>query len=364
MTGALPLATGAYIKQLDVSQGSASTVTTDANGQPLYPITVTGSSASNGVDDSFGGGVLTTAGPTLGHGAPVQLGITDVEPGALVSNNYPSAYKTSVYGKATAAQLAGLSASTVFDQVFGIFVNTNGLSLSDSPLSLSSETISSVLLGAFGNTNWHSVPNSKGNPVTSTSQPIVIVNREQGSGGRTATDIYFTTDECNKVSVKPIKESTGGTADYFATPDVLAAANTIPGSITYATIDNAGSSKYPNLTLAQIDGATASNLNAANGIYGDWFEATAVTNSSISPLSTDQQSLVDFLIGQLQNVQTAPSAVDILANPNYNTSNTATGVPNVGLPVSGTAYSAGGKTIYINPFTRNGNSCNMPVDTL
>ena len=362
VTGALPLVTGAYIKQLDVSQGTSSTP--DSNGQPLYAINVSGASATNGIDDTFGSGVLTTANPGgLGSGAPVQLGITDVEPGALIGNNYPSAYKSSVYGKATAAQLASLTATTIFDQVFGVFVNTQGLSLSDTPLSISRATLANVLRGTAGSTNWNTVPNTNGNAVTSGSQGIVIVNREQGSGSRTATDIFFTTDQCNKNSVKPIKESTLGTADFFSTGNVLAAANSIPGSITYATIDNAGSSKYPNLTLVALDGITPSNLNAATGQYQDWFEATAVTNTSVSPLSTDQQSVVTYLISAFQNVATAPGAVDVLANPNYNSANTSP-TPSAGLPVSGTASVNAGKTIYINPFTRSGNSCLPPVNTI
>jgi len=52
-----------------------------------------------------------------------QMGITDVEPGALVGANYPSAYKSSC------TPCHGLAAreshqTPIFDQVFGVFVNT------------------------------------------------------------------------------------------------------------------------------------------------------------------------------------------------------------------------------------------------
>jgi hypothetical protein len=58
--------------------------------------------------------------------------------------------------------------------------------------------------------------------------------------------------------------------------------------------------------------------------------------------------------GELQNLATAPHAVDINVISNVGT-NSAT------VPV--TASTVGGKTIYINPFTRSGNSCSIPAET-
>ncbi|HMK85712.1 MAG TPA: hypothetical protein VK437_07125 [Steroidobacteraceae bacterium] len=346
VTGALPLVSGSTINQLSLAGATGS--------GPSYSVSVPGSSASNGIDDSFASGVFK---------APVQFGITDVEPARLTGANYPSAYKSSVYGKATATQLANLTATTIFDQIFGIFVNTNsaafsaaeaaGQGTSTASLQLSRDAVANILNGT--DANWNEVQLPGGAAVTTTSLPIVIVNREQGSGSRTSTDLFFETDECNTVTQSPILETTKGTADYFSTGNVLAAANGIPGSITYASIDNAGSTSYPNLTLVAINGVQPSQLNAASGVYGDWFEATAVTGSNYTSLSADQQGLIQYLITAFQTESTAPGAVDILANPNYNTA---------ALPVSSTASVNGGVTIYINPFTRGGVSCNVPLDTL
>ncbi len=346
VTGALPLVSGAQINQL--SLGSA----TGSAGS--YTAAVGGASATNGIDDSFTGAVFK---------APVQMGITDVEPGALTGNNYPSAYKSSVYGKATAAQLAGLTQATIFDQVFGVFVNTNSTAFSSAEksgqgtatasLDLSQQTIAAILQG--NQVNWNDVPDTSGNAVTSASLPITIVNREQGSGSRTATDLFFTGDHCSALPQTAIQESTGGTADYFSTGNVLAAANTIPGSITYASIDNAGSSSYPNLTLVAVDNVQPSNLNAAAGTYGAWYEATVTTGSNYSSLSADQQGLIQGLITAFQTQATLPGAADILANPNYNTPS---------YPVSGTGVTISGHTVYINPFSRLGNSCNDPLPFL
>jgi len=280
-----------------------------------------------------------------------------------VVNNYPSAYKSSVYGHATAVQLAGLTQTPIFDQVFGVFVNTNssafspteksGQGTANASLALSRQTIATILQG--DQTNWDDVPDTSGNAVTSTGLGITIVNREQGSGSRTATDIFFTGDHCTNPLQTAIAESTGGTADYFSTGNVLAAANTVPGAITYASIDNAGSSSFPNLTLVAVDGVPPSNLSAAAGTYGDWFEATVTTGSSFKSLSTAQQALIQGIITAFETEATLPGAADILANPNYNTPS---------YPISGTGVTITGHTIYINPDSRLGNSCNDPLNFL
>jgi hypothetical protein len=342
VTGALPLVSGSQINQLALAGATGSAGS--------YSVAVGGASGTNGIEDSFTGGIAQE---------PVQMGITDVEPAALVNANYPSAYKSSVYGKATAAQLAGLTQATIFDQVFGVFVNTassafstaekSGQGTATASLDLSQQTIGAILQG--NQVNWNDVPDTSGNAVASSSLAITIVNREQGSGSRTATDLYFTGDHCVSPLQSPIQESTGGTADYFSTGNVLAAANTIPGAITYASIDNAGSSTYPNLTLVAVNNVQPSNLNAAAGTYGAWYEATVTTGANYSGLSADQKGLITNLIAAFQTEATLPGAADILANPNYNTPS---------YPISGTGVTITGHTVYINPFSRIGNSCNDP----
>src|SRR5580700_8271734 len=187
VTGALPLVSGSSINQLSIAGAAGSA--------GVYTVAVAGSSGTNGVDDSFASGVFK---------APVQMGITDVEPGALTGANYPSAYTSSVYGKATASQLAGLTQTPIFDQVFGVFVNTNSTAFSTAEkagqgtatasLNLGRDTIGAILQGNIA--NWNDAPDTGGNAVTSSSLAITIVNREQGSGSRTATDIFFTGDHC------------------------------------------------------------------------------------------------------------------------------------------------------------------------
>jgi hypothetical protein len=342
VTGALPIVSGSSINQLNLSS---------ATGGPVnYTVAVTGSSATNGIDDSFGPSTAVMK-------EPVQFGITDVEPGALTSDNYPSAYKSSVYGTATATQLSGLGKSALFQQVFGIFVNTKSAgggftAAEQASLSLSKATITNILQGST--TDWSLASDTAGNPVTSGASPITIVNREQGSGSRTATAIYFTDDECNAAAVS-IAESTAGTADFFSTGNVLSNANTVPGAITYASIDNAGS--YANLTLVSIDGIYPTNLAAAQGQYDFWYEATGVVNSKTS-LTPSQTSLISYLTTAFQTLSSAPHATDVLA------------IPGKGSPANSASLpptpngSATVTTIYVNPFTRKANSCAAPFNSI
>ena len=139
--------------------------------------------------------------------------------------------------------------------------------------------------------------------------------------------------------------------DGFATGDVLATAATTPGSITYASIDNNG--KQAALSMASINGVAPDNLKATSGEYDWWFEATAQKGTITSAGGT---GIYNWLVGgELSNIATAPHAKDIMAIPN------ASNAPVV--PVTSTASTVGGVTIYIDPFTKGGNSCSIPAET-
>jgi hypothetical protein len=182
VTGALPLVSGSQINQLSLAGATGSAGS--------YTVAVAGSSGINGVDDSFASGVFK---------APVQMGITDVEPGALTGANYPSAYKSSVYGKATASQLAGLTQTPIFDQVFGVFVNTNSTAFSTAEkagqgtatasLNLGRDTIGAILQGNIA--NWNDAPDTGGNAVTSSS--LAITNRVRAAARQRTSSSRVTT---------------------------------------------------------------------------------------------------------------------------------------------------------------------------
>jgi hypothetical protein len=333
VVGALPIAgsaTGApplgatTIKFLDLTNAA---VTTTA-------VATTGTSAANGITDSWGG-------PLTGH--TVEVGVTDVEPGQFIGKNYPSTYNTANFGTATPANLGALTKTVLFDQVFGLFVNTSGLSGGGTgqTINLTRSTVANILTGLY--TDWSQVPTGTAGTavVSSTPAAITLVNREPGSGTRTGASIYFLGYNCDQ-SATPIAET--GAADGFATADVLATATATPGSITYASIDNAGKA---NLSTVQLNGVAPSNAAVISGSYDWWYEAQLIKGVSINSTGS---AIYTFLTTELSNVNTAPHVVDILAVPKAFAP---------GVPAANTAEP--GAPIYVNPFTRLNNSCHYPA---
>jgi ABC-type phosphate transport system substrate-binding protein len=337
VVGALPLVQGHQVKRLDLTQCTAGAV-----------CTVNGVTATSGPNDSWTGAVTEDF---------VQLGITDVEPGQLTGADSPltsgigTPYATTAFGNATPAQLAALSTVRLFDQVFGLVVNTSGESFST--LNISKQTAANILLGLF--TDWSGVPDassSTGAPLSSAAAPITHVDREPGSGTRTATNIFFLNYQCG--ATQPIA-ATGGEVLNYSTTDELTLANSTKGSIAYTSIDQiqnpANGTKFPNLALFQIDGVTPSNWAAATGSYGFWFEATAVP--ATTPAVTGNSAQIStFLQGDMPKLARAPASPDILV------------IPGIGGNVGAVPFNNNGQTgtaeIYVNPYTRGGGSCNVP----
>jgi hypothetical protein len=329
VVGALPIASGKTVKFLDLS----------LPGCAVTNPSVVGLSVNVGTTDGWTGCVGQHA---------VEMGVTDVEPSQFHTPNYPSAYSTAVFGSATQSQLANLTKTPLFQQVFGIYVNTQGINGlgTGQAIDLTRETVANILSGNYS--DWSSVPTASGGAVSSTSQPITIVNREAGSGSRTGATIYFLGTNCVTFPVSLSDPSP--LSDGYATGDVLTTASTTPGAITYASIDNSKAG----LTLATLNGITPSNLAATNGTYDYWFEATAQKGTITS---TGGLGIYNWLVGgELANVATAPHVKDILAIPNVGTNGGA-------VPATSTASVVGGVTIYINPFTKGGNSCSIPQST-
>ncbi|MGO9037843.1 MAG: substrate-binding domain-containing protein [Steroidobacteraceae bacterium] len=330
VVGALPIVSGQPVKFLDLT----------ASGCAVTNPSVVGLSVNVGTTDGWSGCVTEHA---------VEMGVTDLEPTVFVPPNYPSAYSTTVFGSASKAQLAALTKTELFQQVFGLFVNTSGINggAVGQAVDLSRETVAQILAGNY--TDWSAVPTSTGGAVSSVSQPITIVNREAGSGTRTGATTYFLGTNCNTAYQLSLFDPSPG-SDGYATGDVLATAASTPGAITYASIDNNGA--QANLTMVSLSGISPTNLAATSGAYDWWFEATAQKGNITSAGGT---GIYNWLIGgELANLATAPHAKDINVIPNLGTNGTA-------VPVH--SSTVGGVTIYVNPFTRSGNSCKYPVET-
>jgi hypothetical protein len=330
VVGALPVVSGKAIKFLDLS--TAATL-----GGAL---TTTGTSATVGTTDGWGGALTSHT---------VEVGITDVEPAQFTGSNYPSLYSTAAFGTASPAQLAGLTKTALVDQVFGLFVNTSGINggATGQAIDLSRETAAAILKGTY--TDWSQVPTASGGRVSSVAKAITVVNREAGSGSRAGASIYFLNTGCAPTG-STINDPTPA-SDAYATGDALAAAGNTTGAITYASIDNAGKA---NLTTVSLSGVAPSNLAATAGTYDWWYEAQLIKGTITSPGGA---AIYSFLTTELSAVSTAAHFASILAIPGV--AGNVKAVPVVPSPPP--AGTTGTTTIYVNPFTRSNNSCNVPT---
>jgi hypothetical protein len=346
VVGALPLVQNKKILRLNL----ADTTNCATTGAATASCSVTGVTATAGTTDSWTGGLTQDF---------VQLGVTDVEPAQLTNGDFPSNYSAAVFGTATAAQLKALPTSRIFDQVFGLAVNTTGggfpadTGTGISGVSLSKEAAANILTGSYS--DWSAVPDAKTfTSVTSAPVAITRIDREPGSGTRTATNIFFLNYQCGTTNSI---QSNPGEQLNFSTADELTQANGIAGAIAYASIDQilnpSNLAKWPNLALVSIDGVTPSTQAAAAGAYGFWFEATFVPNTTALGSGTGSSALATFLENTLPTLAGAPSSPDIDVIPSYK-GNTAS------VPL--TSKGSGTTAVYVNAFSRLGNSCNVPSE--
>jgi len=312
---------------------------------PAINCPVNGTSFNNGPTDSFSLSVTRDI---------VHLGVADVEPTLFTGNNFPlntgtlGKYNSAVYGNVTTAEIGALQTSPAFQQVFGLAVNTSGGAFTNG-VNLTKEAAANILSGSY--VNWNSVPDAlTGNPVTSTSLPITLYNRETGSGTRTQANAYYLGYLCNPGNGSVFDNQP---QDYWATGDVLTQTNSVAGAITYSVIDQLPSTKYPNLVFATLNGVLPSNLAAATGQYDEWFEAKFVRNFNFATFAAPTQGLANFMVNTLPALATGP--VDVADNVIPFVSNNTPTVPLA-------KHTVGTISIYINPYTRSGNSCAIPAE--
>jgi ABC-type phosphate transport system substrate-binding protein len=328
VTGALPIASGQPIMQLNLQTTAC---------QVAGPV-VNGTSATVGTVDGWTGCVTKHA---------VEMGVTDVDPPQFTpsSGNYPTAYSSTVFGSANLATYNFAGQTRLFQQVFGLYVNSQTINGATSPgatIALNREAGAAIFAGNY--TDWSEIAIGTGAPLSSVAAPITVISREAGSGTRTGASLYFLGQNCLKKPLTYIDNFPQ--YDGFATGDVLTYASTTPGSITYASIDNSKTG----LTIATLQGTAATNTNAATGQYDWWFEAYTQRAATIA--SPGGLALYNWLThGELQNLATAPQKTDILAIPNL----AGNGAGTVPLTQNG--------VIYLNPYSRGTGNCNIPSPT-
>jgi ABC-type phosphate transport system substrate-binding protein len=334
--GALPIASGRSIMQLDLSTAAC---------QVSSPV-VNGTSATVGTIDGWTGCVTKHA---------VEMGITDIDPPQFTttSGNYPTAYSATVFGSANLETFVFTGQSPVFDQVFGLYVNTqtiNGASAPGAILNLSREAGAAIFSGSY--TDWSEVANAAGGAVSSVPAPITVVSREAGSGTRTGVSMYFLGQNCSTQPLAYVDNFPS--LEGYTTDEVLTYASTIPGAITYASIDNTKAG----LTLVQLSRVTPSNLAAATGQYDWWY--TAYTQREAAIASPGGLALFNWLkAGELQNLLTAPERPDIVAIPNIGTN----GPGSSNVQIVPLLYTITATPVYLTPYSRGTSNCNIPTPT-
>jgi hypothetical protein len=352
IVGAIPVAANHNILRMNLNDGSC------AVAGAVGTCTISGTTSQNGPSDSWGPATIEDG---------VGLGVTDVEPTQLIGADSPLplpngsapaavAFKTSAFGNPTPAQMKGLSTSPLYQQVFGLAVNTSGETFSS--VNLDRATAANILLGNI--TDWSKATDfGTGNPIASSSAAITNVDREYGSGTRTGANIYF--EEYCTGAGSPISNHTNLN---YATSDELTAANGTPGSVAYTVIDQiqnpANQTKWTNLVLAKINGIAPSNLAAATGQYDYWFEATLVPNGAVLGASgagsSQMRTLADQLMNTLPTLAKAPQSPAVNVIPGLDGNATAYPTPTANNTLGNTT------TVYVSQFTRGGSSCAAPIE--
>jgi hypothetical protein len=336
VVGALPIVTNKQIKRLNIA-GCTTNGTTNT-------CTVNGVTSQTGTTDAWTGAVTADT---------VQLGVTDVEPSLLVANDFPANYSSAAFGTATPAQMKALPTVRLFDQVFGLVVNKNSQTFSS--VNLTRESAANIILGNYS--DWSNVPDAvTGNPISSTPSAITRINREPGSGTRTSTNVFLFGYHCGSAVSMP--NPLAGEVLNFSTGEEMNAVNNTPGSVAYASIDQilnpSNGTKFTNVILASIDNVAPSNQAAATGRYGWWFEATLVPETGVTGGSL---ALSTYLQTNLPKLANLPSIPDVLAIPGVAAGNNAT------TPLTSNG-GAGTAQVFVNPYSRAGNSCSVPGEQI
>jgi hypothetical protein len=295
----------------------------------------------------------------------VQLGVADLEPGILTGFGAPVAENGNYPVDASIVAFLGAdpngatgnlgSVNGISDQVFTFIANSK-LGVTN----LNKQTLASIFNGTYG--DWSVVPKADGSGfVTTTSVPIIVCERDQGSGTRASHTVYLglnkqcgsaplaiaatTSAFCNAVShecastgteISCVASSTQtGAIGYAVNQGAVA-----PAGTTYIAVDG----KLPNL------GATsAPNIVAASGGYDYWYQATMNYSKALQTNTTGLKTLADCLVHRLNDSANLPaSSASLMADP-------AGAVSFPAIPVAD-------PTKPVNVATRPNGSCSSPVN--
>jgi ABC-type phosphate transport system substrate-binding protein len=272
--------------------------------------------------------------------AALDIGVSDEEPGAFGNialgatgswagggQHDPIATGTYTFlgNDRGVDDLQALTHSTVFQQVHG-FIASSNLGLTDLPKA----QLALVFNGSVN--NWNKVYKADGSTVTTASAPIIICNREVGSGSRVAADLFLNATGCNipgGTGTYAVTSVGGGALLGVTTPiqplenlqtgAELDCVNRVGGNaIGYASIDNLTSSKiggttsFPNVVALSVDGVAPTLANAALGRYQNVWETSWNQAPGLIGIA---KAFYDAATPVLQTAATSSTSAQVLAIP-------------------------------------------------
>jgi hypothetical protein len=295
----------------------------------------------------------------------VQLGVADLEPGILTGAGAPVAENGNYPVDASIVAFLGGdpngstsnvgSVNGIADQVFTVIANSK-LGVTN----LNKQTLASIFSGTYG--DWSTVPKADGSGfVTTTSVPIIVCERDQGSGTRASHTIYFgLSKQCSSapLSIAPATSAFCNAVSHECASTgaeiACVASATQTGAIGYAV--NQGVTAPAGTTYVAIDGklpsngvSTAPNIVAASGGYDYWYQATMNYSNALQANTTGLKTLADCLVHRLNDSTNLPaSSASLMADP--------------GGLVSTPAIPVADPTKPVNVATRANGSCSSPVN--
>jgi len=273
-----------------------------------------------------------TDGPTATgvESAPVELGVSDLEPGIFTGSgsngNYPSnAQQVAFLGadpKGSTTNFASINPLAY--QTFTFLVNSG---LGANATNLSKQSLTSIFNGIYG--NWNQVPKADGSGfVSASSVPIRICERDQGSGTRAAHGIFLGFSKvCGSASyaLGPTFHATqcnATTGECSSTGQEVACVAGNAGAIGYAV--NQGFTAPASTSYVAIDGklpgtsAAAPNDIAAVGGYPFYYAANFNYSIALNG-NAAKKSIADTILTDLQDAAQLPvSSASLMALPDFN----------------------------------------------
>jgi ABC-type phosphate transport system substrate-binding protein len=255
----------------------------------------------------------------------VDLGVSDVEPAALIGENYGTEYSFIPFAAPSKTTLAAVPTfGAVVGEVYAPIVSNTGGTIGFSSTTgfstsgLTSQELATIFAG--GATDWNQVPSAVATGQVPTSAPITICRRDQGSGTQTVTSTHFLGTNCS-TGGKPF--STGGTGQpptiiNYATGDVLNCVKNNSGAIGLVTLQTAAKYTAAAATQITVDGTLGTAVSSAQGKYTYYGEAYFIKNTTVTGVKSTLISKIVSDLESANNVPASASVPNLVALPSHN----------------------------------------------